>query len=75
MSVELGTTIFTLDNKKIRIISLKSDHKTEIKAYIDTGNNEISLDSINILSIIRVLFDCLEGIQKENLIKILEKNV
>ncbi len=71
MSVELGTTIFTLGNKKIRIISLKSDHKTEIKAYIDTGNNEISLDSINILSIIRVLFDCLDEIQKGNLIKIL----
>ena len=74
MSVELGTTIFTLGNKKIRIISLKSDHKTEIKAYIDTGNNEISLDSINIFSIIRVLFDCLDEIQKENLIKILGKS-
>lgn len=71
MSVEIGSTILTLDKKQVRIISLKSDHKTPIKAYIDTGNNEVSLDSINILSIIRVLFDCLDEIQKGNLMKIL----
>lgn len=72
-NIELGTTIFSQDKKEVKIVTLKSS-SSKIKAYLDTGNgNEVALDSINVASIIEILFSSLDEMQKENLIIMLEK--